>query len=482
MPGFGEPTVHLVDDDDDLRDALCQGLELEGMPVELHEDGSTLLSRLGHESYAVVVSDIRMPGLDGLELLKSALAVDPTMPVILITGHGDVQMAVDAMRAGAYDFIEKPFSVSRLHAVVERALEKRRLVLENRILRSTLDDGDELALRLVGRTSGIQRLRQQIHALADTDVDVLVLGETGTGKEVVARGLHDCGSRAKGNFVAINCAALPADIIESELFGHEPGAFTGAAKVRIGKLEHAHRGTIFLDEIESMPLDLQAKLLRAIETRSIERLGSNKPIPLDVRFVAATKTDLAEAGRHGRFRSDLYYRLNVVTLTIPPLRERREDVPLLFFHLAREARARFRREIPAIDHGLEMQLMRRDWPGNVRELRNYADRFVLGMWSGFDEADGAQAVGSQTGNSGGRLAAANGASAGGAHDGLAGTAGSAGSLADRLAAYEKAVIEAELSRNGGSLKPTYETLQISRKGLYDKIRRLGIESREALED
>lgn len=474
MTGFGEPSVHLVDDDDDLRDALCQGLELEGMPVELHEDGSTLLARISHEAYAVVVSDIRMPGLDGLELLKSALAIDPTLPVILITGHGDVQMAVDAMRAGAYDFIEKPFSVSRLHAVVERALEKRRLVLENRILRSTLDDGDELALRLVGRTPGIQRLRQQIHALSDTDVDVLVLGETGTGKEVVARGLHECGSRAKKNFVAINCAALPADIIESELFGHEPGAFTGAAKLRIGKLEHADGGTIFLDEIESMPLDLQAKLLRAIETRVIERLGSNRPIPLDVRFVAATKTDLAEAGRTGRFRSDLYYRLNVVTLTIPPLRDRREDVPLLFFHLAREARARFRREIPAVDHGLEMQLMRRDWPGNVRELRNYADRFVLGMWSGFDEGEA-----TATSNGGGAAGLRAGAAG---VEGPGGGAGGGGSLADRLTAYERAVIEAELARNGGALRPTYEALQISRKGLYDKIRRLGIESGEALED
>ncbi|MBO0664516.1 sigma-54 dependent transcriptional regulator [Jiella sp. MQZ9-1] len=466
MPGFGEPTVHLLDDDDDLRDALRQGLELEGMPVELHETGASLLARIAHDSYAVIVSDIRMPGGDGLALMKAALAVDPTMPVILITGHGDVQMAVDAMRAGAYDFIEKPFSVSRLYAVVERALEKRRLVLENRILRSTLDDGDELTLRLVGRTPGIQRLRQQIHALADPDVDVLVLGETGTGKEVVARALHDCGSRAKGNFVAINCAALPADIIESELFGHEPGAFTGASKQRIGKLEHADGGTIFLDEIESMPLDLQAKLLRAIETRSVERLGSNRAIPLDLRFVAATKTDLAAAGREGRFRSDLYYRLNVVTLTIPPLRERREDVPLLFFHLAREARARFRREIPAIDHALEMQLVRRDWPGNVRELRNYADRFVLGMWAGFDEPGGGAVPSSVS------PPAASSAR----------PSESAGSLADRLAAYERSVIEAELARHGGSLKPTYEALQISRKGLYDKIRRLGIESPERLEE
>ena len=448
LAGSGQPVVHLLDDDDDLRHALAQGLELEGLPVEVHEGAESVMNRLGQDAYAVVVSDIRMPGIDGIELLRHALAIDPTIPVILITGHGDVQMAVDAMRAGAYDFIEKPFQVSWLYTVIERALEKRRLVLENRTLRSELDGRGELSMRMVGRTPAIVKLREQITMLADTDVDVLITGETGTGKEVVARALHDFGNRAKGNFVAINCAAIPAEIIESELFGHEPGAFTGAQKQRIGKLEHAQGGTIFLDEIESMPLDLQAKLLRAIETRSIERLGSNKPIQLDVRFVAATKTDLGEAGKSGQFRSDLYYRLNVVTLSLPALKDRREDIPLLFFNLAREARARFRREIPHVPHQLEMQLMSHDWPGNVRELRNYADRFVLGMWNGFGPP--------------GRNA-------------LPGIEAGAGSLADRMAAVERALILAELERNNGTLKPTYEALQISRKGLYDKMKRLGIE-------
>ncbi|MEN3791951.1 sigma-54 dependent transcriptional regulator [Fulvimarina sp. MAC3] len=458
MPDPSAAVVHLVDDDEDLRDALAQGLELEGLPVRIHQDGSALISQLRHDAYAVVVSDIRMKGLDGLQLLKQALAIDPALPVILITGHGDVQMAVDAMRTGAYDFIEKPFSVSRLYSVIERALEKRRLVMENRLLRSVLDGQQELAARLVGRTPAIQRLRDEISALAGTDVDILILGETGSGKEVVARALHDFGDRKKGNFVAINCAALPADIIESELFGHEPGAFTGAQKQRIGKLEHADGGTIFLDEIESMPLDLQAKLLRAIETRTIERLGSNKPIALDIRFLAATKTDLSEAGRKGMFRSDLYYRLNVVTMTIPPLRDRREDVPLLFYHLAREARARFRRDIPEINPQIEAMLIRQEWPGNVRELRNYADRFVLGMWPGAEPAKQVVSAGSND------------------------TFSENGSLADRMAAYEKLVIETELSRHQGALKPTYEALQISRKGLYDKIKRLGIETSEADEE
>jgi two-component system, NtrC family, C4-dicarboxylate transport response regulator DctD len=237
-------------------------------------------------------------------------------------------------------------------------------------------------------------------------------------------------------------------MIEAELFGHEPGAFTGAQKQRIGKLEHANGGTIFLDEIESMPLDLQAKLLRAIETRSVERLGSNKTVELDVRFVAATKSDLAREGHRGRFRPDLYYRLNVVTLELPALKERREDIPLLFFHLAREARARYRREIPDVPQWLEAQLMAYDWPGNVRELRNYADRFVLGMWQGFNKPE----ISSQVTRS--------------------------GSLGERLARYERAIIEDELARSGGTFKPVYETLQISRKGLYDKMRRLGISTTE----
>ncbi len=438
-----EPTVHLVDDDDDLRHALAQGLELEGLEVTVHERADQVLDKLGRDDYGVVVSDIRMPGEDGMALLKRVLAIDPTYPVILITGHGDVQLAVEAMRLGAYDFIEKPFPVSRLSAVIERALEKRRLVMENRSLRNELDQKHDLTQRLAGRSPGILRLRREIEAVAGTDADVLVVGETGAGKEVVARALHDYGNRAKSNFVAINCAALPADIFESELFGHEPGAFTGAQKQRIGKLEHANGGTIFLDEIESMPLDLQAKLLRAIEQRSIERLGSNRTIPLDVRFVAATKFDLEREGAAGRFRSDLYYRLNVITLTIPPLRQRKDDIPLLFFHLARDARARYRREIPDIDHTLESQLLAHDWPGNVRELRNYAERFVLGMWTGFDDGAKRSSEGEAT-------------------------------LAERVAAFEKAAIEAELARHGGTMKPVYEALGISRKGLYDKIRRHGI--------
>lgn len=441
---MNQPYVILLDDDADLRHAVSQGLELEGHEVSVFEDPLAALSTISRDDYAVIVSDIMMPKMDGFDVLTQVMEIDPVLPVILITGHGDVPLAVKAMKSGAYDFIEKPFTVQKLATVVERALEKRRLVLENRSLRETLDEATDLSSRLVGRALSIEALRFQILALSEADVDVLVLGETGTGKEVVARALHDFSLRKDAPFVALNCAAFPKDIIESELFGHEAGAFTGANKARVGKLEYANGGTVFLDEIESMPLDVQAKLLRALEDRTVVRLGSNQSIQLDVRFIAATKVDLGESSDSGGFRSDLYYRLNVAALQIPPLRDRKEDIPLLFFHLAREARGKFRREIPDVSPALETDLVNYDWPGNVRELRNTADRFVLGLWNGFGGQESNQDS-------------------------------ATGDLATRVQAFEKSVIEREIQSHGGQLKATYESLGLSRKGLYDKMKRLGIQ-------
>ena len=451
-------TVLLIDDEIELRDALAQGLELTGHAVQPLTSGEEALDRVGRDFDGVLVTDIRMPKIDGFALMKAVLDIDPALPVILITGHGDVPLAVEAMRAGAYDFMEKPFPVSRLAETVDRALEKRRLVMENRVLRQALERGVGLELRLVGQTPVMQRLRREVQSLAEADVDVLIFGETGAGKEVVARALHDEGPRRDGPFVAINCGALPGDIIESELFGHEAGAFTGAVKQRIGKLEHANGGTVFLDEIESMPLDLQVKLLRVIEQRSIERLGSNKPIPLDIRLLAATKVDLEAASTAGTFRKDLYYRLNVVTLTVPPLRARKDDVPLLFHHLAREARSRYRREIPDLTPDLVGALMHHDWPGNVRELRNAADRFVLGLDPGLE-------TGGETSS-----------------EGEAAVASGGGALAERVAAYERALLAAEIKRQGGSLKATYESLGLSRKALYEKMKRYGLSKDTLLTD
>lgn len=436
--------IVLIDDDSDLRHALVQGLELDGYAVADFPRADGALSMITRAFSGIAVCDIRLPDIDGMTFLAKALEIDPALPVILITGHGDVPLAVQAMRNGAYDFLEKPFTPGKLAEVSARALEKRRLVLENRALRENLTGGDGVDEVLIGNSPAMVRLRAEVRAIAETDADVLVVGETGSGKEVVSRAIHRLGARAGQPFVAINCGALPAEIVESELFGHEKGAFTGASSQRIGKLEHADGGTILLDEIESMPLDLQVKLLRALETKQIERLGSNRVIKTDVRFIAASKADLKAESEAGRFRADLFYRLNVVSISIPPLLNHAEDIPDLFFQLAREARARYRREIPEITVDLLERLKAHDWPGNVRELRNVADRFVIGLGTDFGQQ---------------RQAAVNGGGP---------------PLRERMESFEKAVIETALDRHDGRLKPVYEELGISRKSLYEKMRRHGL--------
>ncbi len=297
------------------------------------------------------------------------------------------------------------------------------------------------------------QIRQQIKMLGGADIDVMVNGETGAGKDMVARALHEHSARKDKPFVAVNCGALPGEIIESELFGHEPGAFTGASQKRIGKIEYANGGTLFLDEIESMPLDLQVKLLRVVETRGVERLGSNKTIPLDIRIVAASKVDLANASAQGDFRQDLYFRLNVASINVHPLRERTEDILMLFYRLARQARARFRKEIPEVTPDVVTALHAHDWPGNVRELRNCADRFVLGMGLGLRENEAT-------------------------HE----TSATTHYLSEQVARFEKSVISQEISRNKGALKPTYEALGISRKTLYDKMKKYGLEAENVTDD
>jgi len=441
--------VLFIDDERPIRMASGQALELAGFDVTAVESAERGLKHVSRDFPGCVVSDVRMPGMDGLELLAAVRAVDPDLPVVLITGHGDVPMAVQAMRDGAYDFIEKPFPSDRLVDVCRRAVDRRRLVLENRALRSALEGGGAGAQTIIGRTAGIERLRATIAAVADTDADVLVLGETGTGKEMVARALHAQSRRSRHPFVALNCGAMPETIIESELFGHDAGAFTGATKRRVGRIEHASRGTLFLDEIESMPLSLQVKLLRVVQERVVEPLGSNEVVPVDLRIVAATKVDLRKAADEGGFRADLYYRLNVVVLTIPPLRDRRDDIPLLFQHFVLQAASRYTRE-PLVPTPAQMhRLMTHDWPGNVRELRNAADRFVLGL----DDAPAAPAAG-PTG---------------------------ALSLAEQVDLFEKRLIEAELARHKGSVKAAIEALNIPRKTFYDKLKRYGLSREDFVE-
>jgi two-component system C4-dicarboxylate transport response regulator DctD len=432
--------VLLVEDDPDVRLGCEQALQLEDIPVSSVDSAEKARRRLNRDFPGIVVSDIRLPGMDGMALLAELQAIDPELPVVLITGHGDVSLAVQAMKGGAHDFIEKPFSPDYLVEVVRRALDKRRLTLEVRQLRARLESRDQLEARLIGRSPAMVKVRQLVADLGNSAADILIHGETGTGKELVARCLHEAGPRRNGNFVAINCGGLPETLFESEIFGHEAGAYTGAAKKRIGKIEHASGGTLFLDEIESMPIAMQIKLLRVLQERSLERLGSNTPIPVDCRVIAATKADLKELSDQGRFRADLYYRLNVATLPLPPLRERREDIPLLFEHFLLQAAARHERPVPGADAARMGPLMAYDWPGNVRELRNVADRCVLGIEAGVAPFAVAAPAGPRP-------------------------------LAETVEAFERALIADALARNGGSLARTAEALGVAKTTLHDKIRK-----------
>ncbi|NKM17808.1 sigma-54-dependent transcriptional regulator [Rhizobium laguerreae] len=433
--------VALIDDDKDLRRATAQTLELAGFSVSAYDGAKAALADLPADFAGPVVTDIRMPEIDGLQLFATLQGMDVDLPVILMTGHGDIPMAVQAIQDGAYDFIAKPFAADRLVQSVRRASEKRRLVLENRMLRKAAEDAQE-NLPLIGQTPVMENLRKILRHIADTDVDVLVAGETGSGKEVVAQLLHQWSHRRKGNLVALNCGALPETVIESELFGHEAGAFTGAQKRRTGRIEHASGGTLFLDEIESMPAATQVKMLRVLEMREITPLGTNEVRPVDLRVVAAAKIDLGDPAVRGDFREDLYYRLNVVTISIPPLRERRDDIPLLFSHFAARAAERFRRDVPPLSPDVRRHLASHPWPGNVRELSHYAERVVLGV-----EGGGTAAVAPQPTDA---------------------------TLPERLERYEAEIIRDALSANGGDVRRTIEALGIPRKTFYDKLQRHGI--------
>ncbi|MGU3362354.1 sigma-54-dependent transcriptional regulator [Methylobacterium sp. M6A4_1b] len=433
--------VVFIDDEADVCRANRQSLELDGFRVETFGAAGPALTAILADPPGLVVTDVRLPDLDGVALFARLRAIDPELPVILITGHGDIRMAVGAMRDGAYDFLAKPYPAEALLASARRALERRRLVLENRQLRARLDAALEEDPAFLGVSPEIVRLRQLVREVAQADVDVLVFGETGAGKEVVASALHRWGRRAKRNFVAMNCGALPDSVAESELFGHEAGAFTGAMKRRVGRIEHAQGGTLFLDEIESMPLNLQVKILRVLQERRVEPLGGNDSLAIDMRVVAATKVDLGQAAAQGTFRDDLYHRLNVITIAIPPLRNRREDAILLFQEFLRRAAARFGREVPAITGPVLEHLRRHDWPGNVRELGHFAERYALGL---------------------------------GTLDLAAPEIVTAGTLAEQVDRFERGLIREELIMAGGDVRLAAESLGTPRKTLYDKIARHGL--------
>ena len=433
-------SVLLVEDDPHVRLGCEQAMQLAGIPVDSVATAEEAQRRLSADYAGIVVTDMRLPGMDGMTLLRWVNPLDPNLPVIMITGHGDVTLAVEAMRSGAYDFMQKPFSTGDLVDVVRRALEKRELVLEVDALRRRLDHRDDIESRLIGRSPQMAKVRQLILDVAGAAVDVLIFGETGTGKEMVARCLHDLAHPGQENYVALNCGGMADNLLDSELFGHEPGAFTGAQKRRIGKIEYASGGTLFLDEVESMPMNMQIKLLRVLQERVIERLGSNQLVPVSCRVVAASKEDLKALSDQGRFRADLYYRLNVVRIELPPLRERREDIPALYDQFLLQAAKRYNRPPPALTPEHLRRLMALDWPGNIRELRNAAECHALGI---------------------GRDAPAAGG-------------GEPQSLTETVENYERLLIAAEFTRQQGNVARTSEALKVARTTLHDKLKKYGL--------
>jgi two-component system C4-dicarboxylate transport response regulator DctD len=440
-----EPATLLVVEDDDLfRRSLVHTLEGLGHKVVAFASAGPALERLHSSPPTAVLTDLFLDGadeMDGMQLISRIREVSPDLPVILMTAHGNIPLAIKAIRLGAYDFLEKPFERDQLITTLDRAIEQRRLTLENRQLRDRLAFASGLDRVLLGDSGAMRNLRDVILRIAPTPANVIILGDTGAGKDVVARCLHQFSNRS-GNFVAINCGAIPETLFESELFGHEAGAYTGANKQRVGKVEHASGGTLFLDEIEAMPMHLQAKLLRVIQERQVERLGSNKLISVDLRVVVASKVHLKDLSAQDKFRSDLYYRLNVANVRIPPLRERREDIPLLFAHFVQEAALRFGQPPANITQDVQRKLLAYDWPGNVRELRNAAEQLQLGIMPGNDSE---------------------------------GSASTPQSLDEILSSVEKAVIIETLLRHGGAANSACGELKINYSTLYRKMKSHGLD-------
>ena len=430
--------VLLVDDDADFGDALAERLQLEGLAVSAHRSAASALKAVSADFDGVVATDLRMPGMDGRQLIERLQTLDPDLPVVMMTGHGDIAEAVEAMQRGAYDFLAKPFPPERLISTLRRALEKRALVLDNRRLAALAADA-EWEIPLTGESRAMEALRAAILQLADAQVDVLIEGETGVGKEAVARAIHNAGVRRLKRFTPVNCGALSEATLEGHLMGHEIGAFPGAIRRRSGQIEQSHQGSLFLDEIEAAPQAAQMLLLRVLEEREILPLGATEPRGLDLRVLAAAKGDLSAAVARGEFRSDLYYRLNVVRLQVPSLNERREDIPLLFAQFLNRAADRLGCEPPALTHSARRRLLEHDWPGNLRELANFAQRVAMGM-----------------------------------EDAPSTRADNAASLSDRVQRYEAELLREALAACRGDIPRVCAALGVPRKTLYDKLARHGI--------
>lgn len=429
--------IALVEDDDAFRSALAERLELAGLVVNVFASAEAALRNLTPRFDGVVVTDMRMPGLDGRQLIARLALVDPDLPVVMMTGHGDINEAVEAMKNGAYDFLAKPFAPERLIETLRRGLEKRALVLDNRRLAAQVTEG-EWSIPLSGESPQIVALRAAIQRLADAPVDVLIEGETGAGKEAVARAIHNAGLRRLGSFVAVPCGSLQEFGLEAQLMGHAAGAFPGAVRRREGQIEMSHQGSLFLDDIDMAPRAAQMMLLRVLEEREIMPLGEAAPRALDLRVLAATKSDPGQAVGRGDLREDLYYRLCGVRLRTPPLRERREDIPELFARFLDRTAGRLGRAPQPIDRTIRRRLLEHDWPGNLRELANFASEVAVGIALSRDESEEDQ------------------------------------SLAGRVQRYEAELIREALSSSQGDIGRVTAALRIPRKTLYDKMTRHGI--------
>ncbi|MEM9073038.1 MAG: sigma-54 dependent transcriptional regulator [Myxococcota bacterium] len=459
--------ILVADDEPNLRRVLSAQLTRDGYEVHVAEDGAAALQTFEDHHIDVLITDLRMPKIDGMELLKAVVQKYPDVPVIMITAHGTVDTAVEALKIGAFDYVTKPFDRDELKRVVDKAARVRDIADRE----VALQPSERGRYRIIGESQPMMDVYDVIERVADTPSTVLITGESGTGKELIARALHDNSSRANKPFIAVHCAAIPGDLIESELFGYEKGAFTGAVTSKPGRFELADKGTLFLDEIGEIPLNMQVKLLRAIQEQQFERVGGVKTLGVDVRLVAATNRDLKDEIAKGAFREDLYYRLNVVHLHLPPLRERTSDVPLLLAHFLTRFNARLKRKVQGFSEEADRLLRAYPWRGNIRELENVVERCML-----FCDGDTIEAS---------HLPAeVREASVAGVADGLLQTdavvrsAGVGAGLKDVVkeatAKLERELIVRALEQTGGNVTHTARLLKISRKSLQTKMKELGL--------
>ena len=450
-------SVLVVDDEKAVRDSIKMILEYEKFDVQYAEDGPGAIARVESGDFDLVLLDIKMPGEDGLKVLRRLRQGHPDLPVVMISGHGTIETAVEATRLGAYDFLPKPLDSDKLVIVARNAAEQHRLVTEHRRMQVMVEGKNAI----LGSSQKIRDVIATIERVAPTDVRVLVTGENGSGKELVAKALHRLSRRSGKPLIEVNCAAIPNELIESELFGHERGAFTGATGQRSGKFELADGGTLFLDEIGDMSLNAQAKVLRALEEGKVERVGGGRQIPVDVRVIAATNKNLAEAIGANVFRQDLYHRLNVIPINVPPLRERREDIPLLATAFGEDICQRNGMALKRFSEEAMHRLQAMEWPGNVRELRNMVERLVIMTPGSYIEAS--------------QLESGQGGGSRGAWDDLLSAGGTFQEFKDRA---EAAFIRKQLEASAWNISRTAEVLDIQRSHLYNKMKKYGLERKD----